>query len=56
MWWLAIIIISTDPYTQPRGSLNVPFVSEEKCREAKRQLIGSFSIEGYRMSATCTVR
>lgn len=56
MWWLAIIIVSADPYTQPKGSLNVPFTSEQKCREAKQQLTNSFSVDGYRLTASCTVR
>jgi hypothetical protein len=56
MAWLLIMIISTTPGYETKGSVGVQFISREKCTEAKQQLEKAFNVEGYRLSATCTVR
>jgi len=50
------MVVSTTPGYESKGSVGVQFASEQKCREVKQQMERSFSIEGYRLSATCTVR
>lgn len=56
MVWLLIMIVSTAPGYESKGSASVQFASREKCAEVKQQMEKAFNVEGYRLSATCTVR
>lgn len=56
MWYLIVVVLSTTAPYQSRGTLSIPFQSQEQCVQAKEKILKNIVVENSRFTASCTVR
>ena len=56
MWLLVIIALTANPPYKVRGSISVPYVTEQQCKEEMQKIVPHLNFSDTRINASCTFR
>ena len=56
MWLLVIIALTANPPFKIRGSISVPYVTEQQCKDEMNKIVPHMNFHDTRITASCTFR